>query len=796
MKKAFLSLLLSCCFIWAQAQQNIQLVSQLDFVSLANDIWGYTAPDGTEYALVGLRSGVAIVSLADPENPEELHFIPGEYSAWRDLKTRDHYAYVTTDQPGTKEGILVIDLSGLPDAVDYYNWRPWLDDFADSLFTCHNIWIDEFGYAYLAGCNVNSGGVIFLDVFSLPGGMPQYAGKANPEGSHDAYARDNILYSAEILAGQFGVYDVTDKASPVLLATQPTPRLFSHNVWLSGDGKTLFNTDEKAKAPTTSFDISDLENIRLLDEFRPPATLGTNVIPHNVHVLDDYLVIAHYTDGCVIVDASHPENLVQVGWYDTNTDFTESYHGAWGAYPFFPSGLIAISDIENGLFILQPNYKRACRLEGTVTDSVTGTALKDVQVSILSDDPNAATTGSDGGYKTGQPAQGIFFVVFKAKGYFDITAKAALVNGELTILDVAMTPFPAYEVLGRVVEKGTETPIAGAIVFLENDDFSYTDTTDDSGTFWLPAVLSGDYDVYTGRWGFENAHLENEPVAGNIFLTFELAPAYEDDFNTDLGWTVSGDATGGTWERGIPRGTNDFGKPANPGEDASGDFGNRCYVTGNQGLFRYDDDVDDGATLLTSPPMQLRSRYNRPVLTFDSWFYNADAATPADDSLTIFLSNGLKTVVLGVYTEPHQWKASPAYDLAKYISITDDMRVIFRTADTKESGHILEAGVDNFKVSESLADELFAVKNDLVKIRVFPNPYHSFFTIDYKVEGEFENLSLIMINVWGQLITEVELQKAIGTVQLSPPQLVAAPYFVSFRVDGKLSKGVKVIKGW
>ncbi|MFQ5448322.1 MAG: choice-of-anchor B family protein, partial [Saprospiraceae bacterium] len=495
MKKALLVLSLSCCFIWAAAQQNIQLVSQLDFVSLANDIWGYTAPDGTEYALVGLRSGVSIVSLTDPANPEEIHFIPGEHSAWRDMKTWGHYAYVTTDQPGTKEGILVIDLSGLPDAVDYYNWRPWLDDFADSLFTCHNIWIDEFGYAYLTGCNVNSGGVVFLDVFSLPGGTPQYAGKGSPIGSHDTYARDNILYSAEILAGQFGVYDVTDKANPVLLATQPTPRRFSHNVWLSDDGKTLFNTDEKANAPVSSFDISDLENIRLLDEFRPPATLGTNVIPHNVHVLNDYLVISHYTDGCVIVDASHPDNLVQAGWYDTNTDFTESYHGAWGAYPFFPSGLIAISDIENGLFILKPEYKRACRLEGTVTDAVTGAAVKDVTVSILSGDPNFAATGGNGAYKTGQPTAGAFEVVFKVKGYFDTTAEAVLTNGELTLLDVTMTPFPAFEVLGRAVEKGTEKPIAGAVVFLENDDFAYTDTTDDSGTFWLPAVLLGDYNV-------------------------------------------------------------------------------------------------------------------------------------------------------------------------------------------------------------------------------------------------------------------------------------------------------------
>ena len=90
--------------------QNITLKGHLSFDSKANDIWGYTAPDGTEYALVGLRSGVSIVSLADPADPVEVAFIEGEESNWRDLRTRGHYCYVVTDQPGTREGFTVIDV--------------------------------------------------------------------------------------------------------------------------------------------------------------------------------------------------------------------------------------------------------------------------------------------------------------------------------------------------------------------------------------------------------------------------------------------------------------------------------------------------------------------------------------------------------------------------------------------------------------------------------------------------------------------------------------------------------------
>ena len=41
-------------FSFAQPNLNMSLVGQLDYDATLNDIWGYTAPDSTEYALVGL----------------------------------------------------------------------------------------------------------------------------------------------------------------------------------------------------------------------------------------------------------------------------------------------------------------------------------------------------------------------------------------------------------------------------------------------------------------------------------------------------------------------------------------------------------------------------------------------------------------------------------------------------------------------------------------------------------------------------------------------------------------------
>lgn len=796
MKKLLLYIFTGITLTGTFAQKNLELISRVEYASLANDVWGYTAPDGTEYALVGLRSGVSVVSLADPANPVEIQMIPGEQSAWRDLKTWGSFAYVTTDQPGTKEGLLVIDLSNVPNQVTWYNWRPKLPNQTDTLFTCHNLWIDEFGYAYLSGCNVNGGGVIFLDVFSQPG-TPAWTGYNPPVYAHDCYTLNNILFTAEIYKGDFSVYDVTDKTNPVLLATQGTPFSFCHNVWPTADGKVLFTTDERGNAPTASFDVSDPGNIRLLDEFRPPATLNTGVIPHNVHVLGDYLVISNYTDGCVVVDATRPENMVEAGFYDTSTEFLNGFHGCWGAYPYFPSGLIAATDIENGLFILKPTYRRACYLEGKVTDEVTGAPVAEARVQIQSPDANFAKADIAGNYKTGQITPGTFEVTFRAKGYFDKKAQATLAQGEITLLDVAMTPLPPHTISGRVLDKTTKKTIAGAAVLIENQDFSYTTEADENGRFELPAVLQGAYNVFVGSWGYENL-TALAPFDSNADLTYELLPAYQDNFNNNLGWLVENTAVKGFWERGIPKGTSGGNRQFAPDTDSPNDSGNRAYVTGNQGIAVHDDEVNDGATTLITPPMQLRSRYNRPQMAFDYWFVNAISNFVARDSLTVLVSNGKTQAVLWfVSTDTgnvQQWTPSPVFDLADFIEITDDMRIRFRVADDIEKPNVLEAGIDNFRVTEGLADSHFLQKDELVKMQVYPNPFGTEFWIDYKVNKGYKKLSILIFNALGQQVWEQPLSAPLGTVRLNP-ELLPGLYYTVFLLDSRLSDAVKVVRG-
>ncbi len=696
MKKAFLSFLLASAATFAFAQLNMTLLDEINYGINANDIWGWVDPDdSTEYALVGLKDGLSIVDLSDPTNVVEIKKIPGPNSTWRDIKTWGNHVYVTNE---TSNGVLVVDMSNAPNIGDddWYEWTPDIPGLG-VLNKCHNIYIDEFGYAYLAGCNLNSGGMLIVDVHTDPGN-PTFESAAPAVYAHDVYVQDNKMYAAEIWAGNLGIYDVTDKQNVFLLASQQTPFSFTHNAWVNGAGSVAFTTDEKANGPVTAYDISDLDDIVELDQFRPVETLGEGVIPHNVHVWDDWLIISYYTDGGIIADASKPDNIIEVGNWDTFLGGNGGFSGVWGSYPFLPSGLVLLTDIGTGLYVCGAEYVRACWLEGTVTDLFTGAPIFGAESVIDADQANLASSGLNGEYKTGIATAGTYDVTFSAPGYYSKTVQATLENGELTILDVQLEPLTSFNVVGQTVKAADGTAVPGATIVLDGEQ-DYTITSDGDGNFTFENVAIGDYTLYAGAWGYLYEVINNFSVndqTGAVIITLEQG--YQDDFALDLGWTATGNASTGLWERGEPIGTTFGGAEANTDFDIAGDIGDQCYVTGNGGNDAGFDDVDNGTVTLTSPPMDL-SNYADPVLSYNTWFFNAGGNGVPDDALEIRVSNGSDVVVLETVTTSNSfWNPTVEFHLADFIAITDDMQVVFETSDLPGSGHLVEAAVDGFRV--------------------------------------------------------------------------------------------------
>lgn len=418
-------------------QVNMTLKAQVIYEDELSDIWGYTDSLGNEYALVCLRGAIAIENITDASNPQNVAIIPAPRSTWRDAKTYGKFAYFINESGGGLQIINLKNLPNTPDTTDVTFWSPTIEGVGE-LNTCHNIYIDtETGYGYLSGCDINNGGIVIIDLFTSPGN-PAFVATAAARYAHDVYVRDNMIYGSDIYDGFFSIQDASNLDTIPTVATQQSPFNFTHNAWLSDDSKTIYTTDETQDAPIGAYDISDINDIKLLDEFRPIASIGTGLIPHNVHVKNDFLVTSFYTEGVIITDGHRPQNLIEVGNYDTFGGSNGSYNGVWGAFPFFESNLIIASDIGSGLYIFEPTYQRASYLEGMVTDSISGEPLDQVNVNILSDDPNEELSNISGEYKTGQVTTGTFMAEYSKLGYFTKLVEVNLNSGEVTLMNVEL----------------------------------------------------------------------------------------------------------------------------------------------------------------------------------------------------------------------------------------------------------------------------------------------------------------------------------------------------------------------
>lgn len=703
----------------ARAQLNMVLQDSMDYPVGVNDVVGWADPQGREYALVGLNTGVSIVNI-DSDTLKEVAFVSGVNNLWRDINTFGHYAYVSSE---ARVGLLIIDLQYLPDSVQTFIWQ-------DSLPTAngprpfekaHTLWIDEHGICYLNGSNLNNGGVVMIDVKSNPTD-PVFLGYAPPIYSHDVYARDSMLYSAEIYAGDLSIYDLRDPANVSLIGRVKTPNEFTHNAWLSDDSRYLYTTDERANSYVAAYDIQDPANIIEVDRYRQPSTDGTGAIPHNVFVWNDWLIVAYYTSGTTVVDAARPDNLIEVGEFDSWLGQNGGFDGVWGAWPFLPSGKILASDRRSGLFVFIPNYVRACYLEGIVVDSLTQQPLLNANVQVISPDDVVLPELSkiDGTFKTGKAIPGKYDVRITREGYYPKTLALTFVNGEVLAPRIELVAVPKVNFTGRVIDMdGQPVPLAQVIVTGNNG--TYSGQADDQGEFQFLQAYIGSYQVQAGIWGMmTETTIELE---ADQDLVIQVRPGYWDDFDLDLGWTVSGTVTSGAWARGLPSPQILYSQwDCGDQHDSPFDVGSVVYSTGLSTAENVlNDEVNNGTTFLTSPHMDF-STYVNPRIEFDYWL----CEFPPNQyvGLRTWITNGADTLLLGELrndTIAGSWQRV-VYDNLPFIGQPGQVHFIISATDTTTTAfqYVLKAHFDNFRViDETLASEEPLRAGDVL---LYPNP--------------------------------------------------------------------------
>lgn len=351
--------------LFAQASENMNSFFNYDHSEEFNDCWGYVDANGREYAIVGTTNKILFFDITVPGSTVLVEtFNNGDtngngdvldldYSAWRDFKTFGTKAYACADQNNSDEGLIVFDLSGLPNSVEF-------ELQTTSFFKrAHNIFIDEeSGWLYVAGARLTNGVPVNLILIDLNGTTPSLITNASIPGGyvHDLYVRNDTAYCSSGYDGFF-VIDFTNPNSPAYLGSIDTEE-YNHSSWLTDDGNYAFYAEEvPIGRPLGVIDLADFQNMSIDTTFKEPLLElqgHTNNRPHNPYVRDNLLIVSYYHDGVQVFDISDPLKPELIGYYDTFVNSSYSgYEGVWGVYPYYPSGNIIATDISNGFYVME-----------------------------------------------------------------------------------------------------------------------------------------------------------------------------------------------------------------------------------------------------------------------------------------------------------------------------------------------------------------------------------------------------------------------------------------------------------
>lgn len=357
------------------------LVSRVPAQGVAGT-WGYVAPDGSRYALMGTARGVMVIDLRDPAQPRIVDEVAGPTNTsspgiyWREMRVWGHHAYIVSEHTNVRGGIMILDLSGLPDTVRYV--RSVVPH--DGLLASHSVDIDVArGLLYLqretnheahghAGASPpraralhgtekpghpvggpTDGSIEVWDLAADPEN-PRYVTTFNQHRSvHDMTAVGTRVYVAEGNASSYSVWDVSDPAAPQFVVRWSVPGHFAHNVWPSGDGSFVVTTEEIPNGlPARVWRLNGSASPTPLSSFKSGS--GT---PHNVVMEGRMAYLSHYTEGAVAVDLSDPAAPKIVARVDTNPYTGPGLSGCWGVYKFPGEPLVACSDIDQGFHLIR-----------------------------------------------------------------------------------------------------------------------------------------------------------------------------------------------------------------------------------------------------------------------------------------------------------------------------------------------------------------------------------------------------------------------------------------------------------
>ena len=328
--------------------ENTTLVDFWNRRSKYGDCWGYTDTAGNEFALICARDeGVSIIDLSTTPISEVGFLnpiVPG--NAHKDVKIYKNYAIVVSEYESTQ----IFDISDVTAPVQVSKITHDLGSGA------HNCKVDG-DFLYITGDH-SIGGLKVYDI-SNPAD-PWLVGQFERHYYHDIDIYNDTLYAAGISEHGIDVLDITNKASISLIANFNWTGSGAHNVAVFDSGRYVAIGDEIGAGPHTRiFDVQNLENVTKVADI----IVDPSVPAHNCYEKNGILYIAHYMKGLRMYNVSDPTNPKPVGFYDTYLGPDSIWTGNWNVYPYLPSGKILLSDIENGLFVVELSEPDSCLIQ-------------------------------------------------------------------------------------------------------------------------------------------------------------------------------------------------------------------------------------------------------------------------------------------------------------------------------------------------------------------------------------------------------------------------------------------------
>ncbi len=322
----------------AQTVFNMYLLRNLDeHGNSYSACWGYTAPNGREYAILGCNTGTAFIDITDSANIHEVDFQTGLTSGWREMKVYSHYAYIVSEATGSY--LQIVDLQYLPDSVYF------VGTFTYTGYSRTHAISQSGKYLYLNGGNYGVGGVVVLDLWQNPE-APVKRGQWETEYVHDCRILNDTIWACNISTGHVTAINAVNKdtlTTAVQWTNIPTPNA-PHNCAITRDRRYILVTDEVFSNPPGRMKIWNIENLSNITYVTSWGVTNAGTSVHNVELYGDTAVIAYYSRGVRMVDVSNPAIPVEFAWYQTP--------GCWGVY-MFPSRKIIDSDIGNGLYVVK-----------------------------------------------------------------------------------------------------------------------------------------------------------------------------------------------------------------------------------------------------------------------------------------------------------------------------------------------------------------------------------------------------------------------------------------------------------